>query len=853
MLRTTLRSLWSHKRRLISTCVSVLLGVAFMAATFVLSGTISSSFDALFDDAYATTDATVRGETVFESDFGDQRAALPEELVEEVRGIEGVDRAEPYASTFTLTLLDADGDPVGGSGAPTVVSSWVADDELNVYALADGRAPEAPGEVVINESAAEDAGYEVGDDVELVTADGRVSMELVGTASFGEAASAAGSIDVFTTLEQVQELSGRPGLIDSVEVTAADGLSEQQLVDAIRDADVIGDAEVVTATQASEELSDSVTSAFGEITRFLVAFALISLFVGAFIISNTFGILVAQRTKELALLRAVGATRRQVLVSVLVEAGIIGLISSLLGLAAGVGLAAVAMALLGAAGLDLPDVPLAVEGSTIAYALLAGIGITAVAAFMPAVRATRVAPIAALRDVAIDNAGSSRLRAALGIVALLLGLLLIAPAFGSDVPSDALAGIGIGMALVALSVLVLGPVLARPLSRLVGAPLPRLRGVTGRLARENAMRNPRRTASTASAIIIGVTLVGFITIFASSVQRSVEVTVDQGFRGDFILQPINQFSLTGVSPSLAGDLAAVDGVEAVTASPVVQGELTRPDGSASAELVQGIEPDTFPSIFEVDMAEGSLADLGPTDAALNQEWADNRDLAIGDSFTLRTASGEGTFTVRALTADATLLQPVAITRDAANELVAQPTDFLLGLSVEQGTDIDDIRPALDAVTDEYPTIGIEDRQEYTDGIAGGIQSALNLIYGLLGVSVLIALIGIANTLSLSIHERTRELGLLRAMGMSRSQVRASIRWEAVIVALLGTSVGLLLGLGLSWVLVQGLSSTGITEYQVPVTPLVSIVVGATVLGVLASLLPARRASRLNVLQAIATE
>ncbi len=862
MFRTTLRSLWSHKRRLISTCVAVMLGVAFMAATFVLTGTINKVFDSLFADAYATTDATVRGEVLFESEMGDQRAPLREELLDEVRGVAGVAAAEPFNMAFTMTLLDHEGDPLGSGGAPTIVSSWVADDELNIYDLAEGRAPEAAGEAVVNVATAEDGGYDVGDDIELVTPDGRLTMELVGTARFGDAESAAGAVDVFATLPQVQDLLGQPGRLLSVEVRGDAGLSQQQVVDRITDAGILGEAEVITGTQAGEELSDDISSGLGFITTFLLIFALIALFVGAFIISNTFSILVAQRTKELALLRAIGATRRQVLASVMLEAGIIGLFSSLLGLAAGIGLGALAMAGLDALGLDLPAVGLAVEPTSVLWAVAAGLGITAIAAIMPAVRATRVAPMAALRDVAIDTSGRSRIRTALGLVALVAGVVFILPVFGADVESDALAGIGTGMALLVVAVLVLGPVTAKPLSRLVGSPLPALKGVTGRLARENAMRNPRRTASTASAIVIGVTLVVFITVFASSAQRSIEAVVDSGLRGDYIIQPVNQFTFSGVSPSLADELAALDGVAAVTASPYLQAQLTLPDGDESVSLVQGIDPATFPEVFDVSMAEGTLADLGPEDMVVSREWAEARDLAVGDQVEVATATptdedadatSRATFTIRGLTETATLVQPVVITREAAAELVAKPTDALLGLTLDPGTSTAEARAAIERVTDEYPTMSLQDRQEFTDGIVGDIKALLNVIYGLLGVSILIALIGIANTLSLSIHERTRELGLLRAMGMTRAQLRSSVRWEAVIVALIGTTIGLLLGLILSYALVRGLSSQGFERFEVPVGSLAWVVVAAALLGVVASLLPAFRASRLNVLRAIATE
>jgi putative ABC transport system permease protein len=855
MFRTTLRSLWSHKRRLISTCIAVLLGVAFMAGTLVLTGTINRVFDALFNDAFAGTDALVRGDVLFESEFGpSERRPLPEETVEAVRDIDQVAAAEPYAATQAVTLLDAEGDPMTTGGAPSFVSSWLSDDQLNPYLLAEGRAPEADGEAVVDQNTANNGPFELGDTLKLVTPGGTEELTLVGIARFGEADSAAGAIDVFTTMSQVQEFTGEAGAVDEINARAVDGLDQEDLVAAIEAAG-IDDVEVLTGEAAGEELASDIGEAFSFFTIILLVFSLIALFVGWFIISNTFSILVAQRTRELALLRAIGAARRQVLTSVLLEAVIIGLFSGLLGLLAGIGLAAGALAALGAIGVDLPSAGLVIGLDTVGYSLLVGLGVTAIAALMPAVRATRVPPLAALRDVALDRSGTSRIRIGAGIVALLAGLVIILPAFGDDPTTDQLPIVGAGMALIVLAVLVLGPVMARPLSRLLGSPLPAIRGVTGRLSRENAMRNPRRTASTAAAIIIGVTLVGFITVFASSAQSSIRSSIDQGFTGDYIVQPTNQFAdLSGAPPALAEELRSADGVDTVTAAGAAPMRIDLPDGEAPSPFVGAIDPESFTRVFDVEMTEGTIEDTPDDGLLLNRQVAASEDLAIGDEVTLTSASGEeATVRVHAITDDAAILQQWTITRVRLDELQPRPTDFTLGILLDDGASPNDARPVLDEVMEPYPTMNLQDRDEFTDSVVGVISTLLNVIYGLLAISIIIALIGIANTLSLSIHERTRELGLLRAMGMTRTQVRTLVRWEAVIVALIGTSVGLLLGLGLSWTLINGLSSQGFDSFSVPVAPLAFIVVGAAILAVVASLWPAYKASKLDVLDAIATE
>lgn len=855
MLRTTLRSLWSHKRRLISTCVAVLLGVAFMAGTLVLTGTINRVFDSLFDDALAGTDAVVRGEVIFEAEFGPaERRPLPEDAVEAVRSIDEVAAADAYAMTMGVTLLDTEGDPMTTGGAPSFVSSWIIDDQLNPYVLADGRAPEADGEAVVDLNTAGNGPFELGDTLEVVTPGGIEELTLVGTTRFGDADSAGGAIDVFTTLTQVQAFTGADGLVDEIYARGVDSLSEEELVAIIGDAGV-ADVEVISGAAAGEELADDIGEAFGFFTVILLVFAGIALFVGWFIISNTFSILVAQRTKELALLRAIGATRKQVLGSVLTEALLIGLLSSLLGLAAGVGLAAGALAALGAIGVDLPSAGLVIGPDTVIAALLVGMGVTIFAALMPAVRATRVPPIAALRDVAIDRSNASKLRLGVGFVALVVGLVGIVPAFDADVGTDDLPAIGLSMSLLVVAVLTLGPIMAKPLSRLVGSPLPAIRGITGHLSRENAMRNPRRTASTSAAIIIGVTLVGFITVFASSAQGSIRSAIDQGFTGDYIVQPTNQFSdLSGAPPALRDELGEVDGVGFVTAMAATQMRIDLPDGADTTTFVGAIDPDSFPRVFETEMVEGTLEDMPDDGLLLNGQEAERRDLGIGDEVTVTTTSGnEATVTVHALHDDVAILQPWTITRAQLAEISPRPTDFILGIVLDRETTVEAITPALDEVMEGYPTMNLQDRDEFTDSIVGSISALLNVIYGLLAISVVIALIGIANTLSLSIHERTRELGLLRAMGMTRSQVRTLVRWEAVIVALIGTSVGLVLGLGLSRVLVSALSNDGFDTFNVPIAPLVVIVLGAALLSVVASLWPAYKASKLDVLDAIAAE
>jgi putative ABC transport system permease protein len=579
--------------------------------------------------------------------------------------------------------------------------------------------------------------------------------------------------------------------------------------------------------------------------------------VGWFIISNTFGILVAQRTKELALLRAIGAGRRQVLGSVLLEAGIVGVVSSVIGFFSGVALAFGAFAGLEAIGFGLPQSDLVITPDIALRATIAGLGITLVAAIGPAIKATRVPPMAALRDVAVDRAGRSWIRTGIGVVLLIFGLLSILPAFGEDPSSDQIPGVGFGLGLILLSVLTLGPIFSGPLARLIGSPLPKVAGFTGTLARQNAVRSPRRTASTAAAIIIGVALISFITAFAESAKASVNDAIGTNFKGDFVVLPINQFSFSGVSPDLATEISAIDGVEVVTAFGVVPGQLQLPNGDEPTGVIGGVDPATFGQLFDIKMAEGSLEELTDDTIVVDRAVARDADIAIGDEISITAPGGRaGTFTVVALSDDPALLGQWTLSRGGVNLLSAQPSDFQIGVKNAPGADFERVRADIKDVLEANPTMKVQDEEQFASGIADSINVLLNVIYALLVVSVFIALIGIVNTLSLSIHERTRELGLLRAVGMGRRQIRISVWWEAAIVTIMGTAIGMFLGLSLSYTMVKALVSQGITTYQVPVfeIPGMAIIVAvALVLGVAASVWPSFKASRLNVLDAIATE
>jgi putative ABC transport system permease protein len=860
MLRVTLRSFWEHKRRLISTIVAIVLGVAFMAGTFVLTDTLDKVFDDLFAEGNANVDAQVQGPVLFSDPFqgGDQRALLDAGLVDTVAAVPEVDEAVPYVVTIGFgsnnRVVDDDGEPIGASqGPPTLIESWDGSD-LSTYVVEEGRGPEADDEMALNVAAADDAGFEVGDTVTLVSQLGRKEYTLVGTVLFGTAESSAGAVSVQLTLPEVQRIAGTDGQIQNVLAGAREGVSQEELVAAIEPV-LPGDVEVLTGEEAAAQLSSDVQEGFAFFQQALTIFGIIALVVGVFVISNTFAILLAQRTRELALLRAVGASRGQVLGSVMLEAVLVGLVSAVLGLLAGVGLAKLVTIALEAFGADLPTSNLVVRPATVLIALVIGLVVTLIAALLPAIRATRVPPLAALRDVAIDRSGASKARVVLGVVVLVIGALNLSAAWTQDGDTDAIPTVGIGALLIVVGAIIIGPVLAGRSIKAIGGPLPRLKGVTGRLATENAARSPKRTSATASALIIGVALVAFITVFAASATESVEAEVNRGFRADLVIQSEGgAFGGSGFPGAVAEAVEGVDGVDTVVPIGFTGAEFTYPDDETVTQPVTSVEPTGITEVLTPRMSEGSIDDLTDEGIIVDKAAAEDHDVSVGDEIVMTVPGGESiTLEVSALSDDLTLLGVFTITRDTFATVVPELLDIQVYATLADGADLETVRGDIEDAIADTPSMEVLDRDEFIGDLSSQITSFVTVIYGLLVLSIIIALIGIANTLSLSINERTRELGLLRAVGMNQPQMRSTIRWEAVLISLLGALVGIALGLLLSWALVSSLAGFGLNSFAVPLTSLVVIVVLAAALGTLAAERPARRAAKLEILDAIATE
>jgi putative ABC transport system permease protein len=850
MFRVTVKGLLAHKFRLAATALAVMLGVAFMAGTLVLTDTIGKTFDDLFADVYEGTDAVAREEAAFSNPegAGDVRGRVDASLVDTVAGVDGVATAEGIIQGYAR-IIDNDGDPIGDPemGAPTFGGNWNESSDLNPFRIVAGEPPRADNEIVIDKKSADDAGFRVGDTVTVLAQGPPHQLELSGIAKFGDADSPGGASYVLFTTEAAQRLVAEPGKFDSVAAVADEGVSQRELAGHISEV-VPSGVEVVTGDEITTESQNDIEENLSFFNTFMFIFAVVALLVGSFIIFNTFSITVAQRTRENALLRAIGASRRQVLASVLVEALVVALFASLIGLVVGLAVAAGLKALLAGFGFDIPSGAVVITPRTIIISLVVGVLVTVVAALSPARKAGKVAPVAAMRDVAVGSTGyGSKLRVVVGGVVLALGVMsLLGGLFGGG--SGARPLVGLGVLFVFFGVSILGRTIALPLSRMIGALLPRLRGITGTLARENAMRNPKRTAATASALMIGVGLIAFISIFAASTKTSFNAAIDESFTGDFVIDS-GAFGTGGLDPALVGKVNDLPEVRAASGVRVGAAEI-----SGGPKQVIGLDPANAFDIIDVRQLQGDSADLDRHSIAVFEDVADDDDLAIGDTVAVRFKdTGRQELTVAMIYGENELAGDYLLGIDAYEANFTDQYDAFVFVDKADDANPASALAAVERVADDYPGADVRDRTGFKERLTEPVDQLLGLIYVLLLLAIVIALLGIGNTLALSILERTRELGLLRSVGMTRSQLRSTIRWESVIIALQGTVLGLAIGLFFGWALVQALHDEGIDHFTIPYRTLLIVIVVAGFAGVLAAILPARRAAKLDVLRAIVTE
>jgi putative ABC transport system permease protein len=844
MLRLSVRGFAARKLRIALTVFAVALGVALISGTYVLTDTINRSFDSIFQTAAEGTDVSITARDAVDTQSDTAATTIDARFVDRVRGVEGVGQVN--GSVETQGALFADGERIGGSGAPTLIFSS-SPEPFSPLEYTQGRAPRAAGEVVLLESTAKDNGVALGDTVQVVGDGPRRDMDVVGLANFGGVSSFGGAIVVVTTLGEAQDLAGLPGRLTSISVAGAGEIRAAELRDAIRGV-APATVAVRTGQEDADRQSEDIREGLGFLRTALLAFAGIALFVGAFIIFNTFSITVAQRMREFALLRTLGASRRQIMRQVLFEGLVIGLLGSVVGLLMGLALAPGLRALFKAVGADLPSSGTVVEPRTIIVALLVGTVVTVVAGLAPAVRATQVPPVAALREGAVlPRSRGGRLITPGGALLVALGAVLLGVGlFGAG----GVSLVGGGAVAVFLGVALLSPKLVPPLAATLGRPLP---GVVGRLARENVVRQPGRTAVTASALMIGVTLVAFVSIFAAGAKATIEDAVDTALTdGTLIVQNTDGF--TPIGEEVARTMRTVAGAGGVSSVKYTTG---RVDGVQGDVGVSGVDPSTLPEVFNVSWTEGSAATLSQLDgrgAVLSQGFAEDNELGTGDTLRMLTPTREQVqLTVRGVVDDsAELFDDVTVTTDVARDSFGARQDSIVFVASDP-SDTPALQDRIEGVLDQrFPIAETLTAEEFNDRQAGTINQLLGLIYVLLSLAVIVSLFGIVNTLVLSIFERTRELGMLRAIGTSRRQVRRMIRYEAVITSLIGAVIGIVLGVIFAVAIAQPLEADGF-QLQIPGGQLVVLLVLGAVAGILAAVLPARRASRLQVLDALAYE
>ena len=846
MRRVALRGLAARKLRSALTAIAIVLGVAMVSGTLVLTDTIDRAFDSIFSSSYEQTDAVVSGKKLVEwSQTG--RAQISPAVLARVRALPEVEAAagtilDLSGDSNQAKILDREGAAIQGSNPTFGLGVDPGDERFNPFRLVEGGWASGPGEVVIDVGTADEQGFEVGDTVR-VAGEGPVrSYELTGIVRFGDVDSLGGATIALFDVATARTVLGKSGF-DAVAVAAKDGVAQKELIDAIRAA-IPATAEVKTGAEQAAADGQGVGEFVSFIRYFLLAFGGIALFVGAFVIFNTLSITVAQRTKELATLRTLGASRRQVLRSVVIEGTVLGVVASAIGLGLGVLLAKGLTALFRAVDLELPQSSTVFQTRTAVVAMLTGTLVTLAASVWPAVRATRIAPIAAVREggIVVKKPSRRSLVAGLAITAL-AAFGLVYGTLGSGVGTGVrILGIGLGVLGLFLGLAVVAPRLVRPLARVVGLPAARLGGAAGRLAQENAIRNPGRTAATAAALMIGLTLVSFVAVFGKALLESDESSLRKQLGTSHV---ITSQSGWDTMPLGAGQAAAQ--ADGVVLSSSIRGDRAQKIGGGEVE-VSGVDPATIGRAYRFVWLEGSpasLAALAAGDAVVREGEGH-----VGDRLSFLTPAGKRVDTVVRGVFEKhgdldQLLGAVVLSQQAFDASFPRPGDLLTLVQA-------DSTAGLERALAAYPDAKLQTGDEFIASWTAWLSDVMNLFYVLLALSVIVSLFGMVNTLVLAVFERTRELGMLRAVGMTRRQARRMIRQESVITALIGAALGLPLGVGLAALVTQSLSEYGVS-FALPVGTLAVFTVVAILAGMLAAIAPARRAARLNVLEALQYE
>ncbi|MFC4147731.1 ABC transporter permease [Micromonospora mangrovi] len=847
MFRATLKSLLARKVRLLLSGLAVVLGVMFVSGAFVLTDTLGRSFDAVFADAYQGVDVNVAAKpkvAVGESEGEQVAAPVPAATLEKVRAVPGVAEATGVVATDGARLIGSDGKVVTSFGPPQLGENWQGESDL--LKLREGREPRADDEIVVNAALAKAAKVKVGDRVGVLTLAPKKVFTLVGVFGYSGDRDSVGGVNevAFTTPVAQQLMLGQRDVFNNITVKAAAGVTDSALRDDVARA-VGGDYEVKTGKQVSADASAGLKEGLSFFNKILLGFAAVALLVGTFLILNTFSIIVAQRTRELALMRAIGASGRQIIGSVVLEAVMVGLIASVLGLAAGIGVGALLAYLFGklAGGLALSS--LGVPAAAVIGAFGVGLVITVVAALLPALRASRIPPIAAMQDVATPDRPLTKVTVA-GAVVTAIGAVLLFLGLDGHAGDNTLATILAGVLFAFIGVALLTPLISRPVVSLLGAIFAW--SVPGRLGRLNSGRNPRRTAITAAALMVGIALVTGVTVILDSAKGSISKVAADTIKAELVISGAQSGPRPpSFDPAVLEKAAAIPGVQIVDGE---YGDMATVNGTrtfvgASSDVA------ALERIFGAKATAGDISRLGPDQILVSSDTAKSRNVSVGSQLTVQLSRGEPkTYTVSGIYESSQVTNPVMLPAQAAKDFaIPQPIQGFVQLA--PGARVDDVQPQVKSLLADSPEVSVADRDAFIKQQTSQLDTPLRMIQILLALAIVIAVLGIINTLALSVLERTRELGLLRAIGLRRAQTMRMITVEAVVISIFGALLGVTVGTGLGAAVVRALKDEGITDLVLPWGQMGLFLGLAAIIGVIAAVLPAVRAARINVLNAIA--
>ncbi|MBM9504999.1 ABC transporter permease [Actinacidiphila acididurans] len=855
VLKTSLRNFFAHKGRMALSMIAVLLSVAFVCGTLVFTDTMTATFDKLFGST--ASDVTISAPKVDDAQHTGIPDTVPASLQKTLVHVRGVASSYPDVTSQDVTVADARNKSISpSSGAPTIVSNWDPT-ETKAVEITSGHVPANGSQAVLDKDTADKHHLKIGDTLRIIAEPGDFKVTVSGIATFRTTNPGAAVVYIDTATAQTR-LLGTTGAYTGFGLSAAKGVSDEQLKADVKAA-IGGHYTIDTAAETKKKNQDDVGGFLNFMKYAMLGFAGISVLVGVFLIVNTFSMLVAQRTREIGLMRALGSSRRQVNRSVLFEAVLLGVTGSVLGIGGGVGLAVGLMKLMGNVGMKLDTSQLTIKVTTPVVGLLIGVVVTVLSAWIPARRASRISPMAALRDSGTPADGrAGRIRAAIGVLVGAAGVLALVGAANTDKASSGGGLLGLGVLLTLIGFVIVGPLLAGVIVRAVSAVVLRLFGPVGRLAERNALRNPRRTGATASALMIGLALVAGMSVVGSSMVASADDQLDKSVGADFIIQSgSGDMPLTPAAITSLKAVRSSGAVERFTDYTIVSTRIVTPTGTVT-ERISAADP-SYTQDLRLNTTQGRLADAyRPNAMSVPAAFAKDHHIALGDTLTVTPVSGRTAhLKVAAITSDDTAIENGTLFTGIATArqyLPAgkMPGDFLLFAKAASGQQ-DRAYTALKAAVADYPQVKVRNQADYKSLIHKQVNQLLYMIDGLLGLAIIVAILGVINTLALSVVERTREIGLLRAIGMSRRQMRRMIRLESVVIALFGALVGLGLGLGWGSTAQQVLASQGLGILRVPWATIVSVFIGSAVVGLLAALLPAFRAGRMNVLNAIATD